>query len=126
VFEVVEGGSVTVGTSTNASLGSRDNVSELSVNVQLAGVAVSLIDSRPREVMNLLVSSVRFVYDDGTKETQYGIDIQRVQMDNMSYNALYPIVFWPKHSESTSFLHVAVNQAKGHEGTQGESGKFLF
>lgn len=122
MFEVVESGSVMVGYSTAPSLGSKDNVIELSVTVQLAGVAVSLIDNRPREVLNLLVSNVRFVYDDGTKETQYGVDIQRIQMDNMLYNALFPIVFWPKQAESTAFLHIAVNQAKGHEGI----GQFLF
>ena len=119
IFEVVEveAASFVGGVSLNATGdGSSLDVTHLSVSMQLSGLAVSLIDNRPREVMNLVVNNIRLVYEDGTKETRYGLDVQRVQIDNMLYNALYPIVLWPKQPDSTAFAHVAVNQAKGHAG----------
>lgn len=92
------------------------NVVELSFSLQLGGIGVSVINSLPREVMHAEMTNLRATYEDGTRETLYSIDVARVQVDNMLHNATFPIVLWPKNPLHKSFLHVAANVAKGHEG----------
>jgi hypothetical protein len=42
--------------------------------------------------------------------------VKSVQVDNMLYNTPFPVVIFPKAPEDQQFLHIAINQAKGHKG----------
>lgn len=93
-----------------------DNLVTLTVNLQFQGLSVSVIDAHPREVVHVSFGNVRALYEDGTKELRAGLDVQRLQIDSMLYNCVYPIVLWPKEPDSKCFLHAVMNQAKGYEG----------
>ncbi len=120
IFEVSEATSVSHGISVNRGpsrmVVNANNTVKLTALMQLRGISVALIDSRPREVLHMQLGNVRMTFVDGDKESVLELDIGRVQVDNMLYNPLFPIVFWPLQPSGTAFFHFGVNQAKEQDG----------
>jgi vacuolar protein sorting-associated protein 13A/C len=94
----------------------RGNRTRMQLSLQLRGVGISLVDARPREVMHMQVTGIRASYEDRARDTLYQLDVQRLQVDNMLYNPMFPIVLWPKQPSHLPLFHIAANVAKGVDG----------
>ncbi|KAJ8906925.1 hypothetical protein NDN08_003409 [Rhodosorus marinus] len=77
----------------------------LDVEILIDSIGVSMVDSRPEELLYLLVRNARLHIEKSPEQRTYGIQIQDLQIDNQLSQPKWPVVLWspaPKEQKSSS------------------------
>lgn len=65
------------------------------INVDLAGVGVSLVSKKMIEVIYLVMDSIKFNYLNSTIAQSINMSCGNLQIDNQLHEALYPVILQP-------------------------------
>jgi vacuolar protein sorting-associated protein 13A/C len=89
---------------------------QMEVFLALEGIAVSIINETPEEILLLSVSKINLEYCSSTKDTKLEFSVGSVQLDNQLYRTPYSVILSPKPSqEQHIFFNLSVvrsNQSK--------------
>ncbi|CAI5705535.1 hypothetical protein KXD40_000006 [Peronospora effusa] len=66
------------------------------IDVSMHGVGITLVDEQPQEILNITMETIRFDSKAGSRRVS--LSVHHVQVDDMTPNSAYPIVFAPKDS----------------------------
>lgn len=103
--------------------GLSETLSEIEIDILLAGVGLSIVDEEPKEVLYLslrrleLKAAMKTVFSKDTLEIIQGfdLDIYQIQIDNMlTHKNAFPVIFSPK-SKPEDEDEVPFFQAKVHK-----------
>lgn len=70
-------------------------VTTLSFTLDLAGVGISLVDRRLRELVYTSFRGLKVTYKDQTDRQSIAVVCQWIQVDNQLRDCLFPIIFYP-------------------------------
>ncbi|KAI9229411.1 MAG: hypothetical protein DHS80DRAFT_13996 [Piptocephalis tieghemiana] len=85
-----------------------------SVEVELAGVGISLMNRRQREILYATLRGIEVRMADAAAQQSLSVVVRWIQVDNQMYDALFPIVFYPtviNASKATAQSHPALHGA---------------
>ncbi|KAI0218945.1 Vacuolar protein sorting-associated protein 13 [Massospora cicadina] len=83
------------GTSYGFEVVEKDTRVTFSFTLRLEGVGVSLINRREQELVYATLRELDLRFNDYTDSQSINLKIKWIQMDNMLYEALFPIVLYP-------------------------------
>lgn len=67
----------------------------LTVNVNLEGIGLSLINKRAIELLYLSSSGIKFEYMDSEAAQTVNLTLESIQLDNQLHDAIFPVVLQP-------------------------------
>ncbi|GLD98740.1 hypothetical protein PINS_up007458 [Pythium insidiosum] len=70
-----------------------DWLSSMCITFKFIGFGLSIVDGRPQEMLNMTIEDIRFTSDSGTRQCVFSV--HHMQIDDMTPNALYPVVLAP-------------------------------
>ncbi|TGZ78721.1 hypothetical protein EX30DRAFT_322121 [Ascodesmis nigricans] len=90
-----QGSSRGVQSSDGFEVKEEDSGPTLQVNFRLAGMGVSLIDRRMKEMAYITFRDLEFKFSNSVLYQMYNLIIKWVQIDNQLYGGIFPIVLYP-------------------------------
>ena len=71
---------------------SEENRSQFSVRVSLPMLSLSLVDSTPSEILFFSITNTNFSFDDTLCTNDLELKVDRIQLDNQTVGALFPVI----------------------------------
>jgi len=81
--------------------------SSLLVKLTLGQIGISIMDSRPRELMFITVRNIEFMWERQDETDDLGLLIGHVQVDNMLHNTPFPVVLYSITNQNANFFVLA-------------------
>ncbi|KAI9798111.1 MAG: hypothetical protein M1835_004200 [Candelina submexicana] len=111
--------------SSQSSMAAGFEVKEMNSDVtfksqlRLAGIGISLVNQRLRELLYLTLREIELKYSDSNLYQTVQFTIKWIQIDNQLYGGIFPIIFYPsvvpktgKEMEAHPILHMMVTRVK--------------
>ncbi|KAJ0408742.1 hypothetical protein P43SY_001966 [Pythium insidiosum] len=70
-----------------------DWLSSMCIDFKITGFGLSIVDGRPQEMLNMTIEDIRVTSATGTRKCAFSV--HHMQIDDMTPNALYPVVLAP-------------------------------
>ena len=106
-------------TSTGFEVKDQDIGTNFRVNVRVAGLGLSLINSQLRELIYLTLREIELKYTESKLLQNVNATIKWIQIDNQLYGGIFPLLLYPsvvpksgKEMEAHPILNVAVTRVK--------------
>jgi len=108
-------------TSVNSGFEVKQIESEISfkAELRLAGVGISLVNSKLKELLYLTFRDIDFKYGDSKLYQTLNMTVKWIQMDNQLYGGIFPILLYPsvvpktgKEMEAHPIFHAMVTRVK--------------
>lgn len=93
-----------------------------SVEVELAGVGISLMNRRQREILYATLRGIEVRMADAAAQQSLSVVVRWIQVDNQMYDALFPIVFYPTVINASSALGAGANAGSRGKGSKSDMG----
>ncbi|KAK5949277.1 Vacuolar protein sorting-associated protein 13 [Knufia fluminis] len=115
------GSSTASSTSLNSGFEVKQIESEVNfkAELRLAGVGISLVNSKLRELLYLTFRDIDFKYGDSKLYQTLNMTVKWIQMDNQLYGGIFPILLYPsvvpktgKEMEAHPIFHAMVTRVK--------------
>lgn len=93
-----------------------DMMSKVSMDIGLHGFGLTIVDSQPKEMMNITVEGIRLYSESDSRGIE--LTLHHLQIDDMTPNALYPVLMCP--------LDCGYNSYRGENWVTGDPEKPFF
>ena len=70
-------------------------------SISFAGLGISLIDHRPRELLYTLLQGITAEYLQTRTETKLALALRRLEVDNQAIDTMYPILLEPQRTSQS-------------------------